>query len=198
MAAIDLCTLTEVREFLQKETGLTSSDALLSSLITRYSKAINIYCNRQFTPAETNTSHYFEVQGRVIDLSPYDLNNISGGSHYIKLNGTTLTSDDYRLYPRTMPDGVYTSIELSSNALANVTPSHFNNTDLEIKANWGFTSVPDDVKHWAIIAVAIGYRADAAAFSTSFSIDEDRLTRPESLPSAVRSGLNHYKRISVG
>ena len=54
------------------------------------------------------------------------------------------------------------------------------------------------MKHCAIVTTAIWLRRDVAAFSSTFKLDEDRVERPEGLPSSVRATLASWRRIGAG
>jgi hypothetical protein len=53
--------------------------------------------------------------------------------------------------------------------------------------------VPPNVEQAAIITVATWLRRDVSAFSTTFDLDEQKVERPEALPSAVTRMLAPYK-----
>jgi hypothetical protein len=75
--------------------------------------------------------------------------------------------------------------------------SYFRHRQVEVTATWGWTSVPADVEHATIVTTGIWLRRDVSAFSTTYVLDEDRVERPESLPSAVRAMLGPYRRSIV-
>jgi hypothetical protein len=198
MAANDLTTLAATRAYLQKETASTAQDAIISSLITRASTAITRYCNREFiaTTAVARKFSYDPNPKGFLDLAPYDLRSVTT----VKLDTETaapitLAATDYQLQPKTARDGVYTFLYFlrssSAQAFSGLT---FPEREVEITGNWGFAAVPGDVEHWCIVQVALWLRRDVAAFESTFSLDEDRLERPQALASAVRAGLRDYER----
>jgi hypothetical protein len=197
MAANDLTTLDAVRLFRQKPTTDTNQNELISSLITRASVAIMNYANREFAPTTSQTARKFlYTNNGLVDLSPYDLRAIGAG--YVKIDSdtaspTTLTTDQYRLYPRQSPDVTYGWMKFDR-ALWWGGPNYSWEREVEVKGDWGFASVPADVEEWCIVTVGAWLDRDSSVVSTTFNISEDRLDRPEALPSAVRAGLNTYKR----
>lgn len=200
MAAGDLCTQAEVNAFLQTPAGDTEQNPIIDALIARASRAISRYCNREFAPptAATTTRRFeVDVSQPWLDLAPYDLRALVAPAVTIDPEktggGTVLTEhEDYRLWPRPNPDGVFTAIRFVYLPPAVRDGGMWRLVD--VKGDWGFAAVPDDVKHWAILTVAIWLRRDVSAFSTTFNLDEERLERPEALPSAVRAGLGSWLR----
>lgn len=191
----DLVTVEDVRRFLQKQSTDTGQDPIIATLISRASKAIIRYTEREFAPAgsagEARTFEY--AGGSFLSLSPYDLRAITRVRLDIdEASPTTLTSSDYRLYPNPASEGVYTAIRLAPYLIHSST--RWQQRLVEITGTWGFASVPEEVKHWTIVTVALWLRRDVATFESTFSIDEERLERPQALPSAVRAGLSHHKR----
>lgn len=196
MAAQDLCSLSDVRSFMQKPASDTAQDTLISSVITQASSAIIRHCERQFAPSETAATHTFEVdfnRDGFVDLAPYDLRTLT--SVQIDTDTTspaTLTSVEYRLFPQPPADGVYTALRVIPTTRGGW--SRFRHVQLQVTGDWGFSSVPEDVKHAAIVTAVTWLRRDVAAFSTTFNLDEDRVERPEALPSQVRNLLATWRR----
>ena len=193
----DLCSLTDVRVFLQKTSADAAQDPVISTLITRASLAIMRYCDREFAPATTGATRTFEWpwEGELVSLAPYDLR---GNPTLVQVDTDqaspyTLSSDEYRVFPLPSRDGTYFGLRVRPFG-ASLGRVVWRNRQIKITGNWGFSAVPDDVVHWATVTVALWLRRDVSAFSTTFNIAEDRLERPEALPSAVRGGLAHYKR----
>ena len=192
-SGIDLTTLSAVRSFMQINAADTEQDAEMSRLITRASQEIIREFEREFAPATASAAREFEYDGDGwLNLAPYDLRSVS----LVRIDTdsspvTTLTTDEYRLFPYPNPHGVFTDLRLQ---VWGGSPTRFRNRRVEITGAWGFATVPSDVEHWCIITVATWIRRDAAAFSTTFRLEDDRLERPEALPAAVRAGLGHYRR----
>lgn len=199
MAAGDLCSLSDVRSFLQKGGGDTAQDTIISSLITRASAAISRHAERQFAPTETATTHTFEHEFNrdgFVDLAPYDLRTVTLIQIDTDTSAVTVPASDYRLFPQPPADGVYTALRLNPKGRGSA--SSFRHAQIQITGDWGFAAVPEDVKHCAIVTTAIWLRRDVAAFSSTFKLDEDRVERPEGLPSSVRATLASWRRIGAG
>jgi hypothetical protein len=196
VAASDLVTLADARAFLQKQTPDTAQDGLVQSVITRASAAARRFTEREFAPASNGLMRTFEceiTQEAYLDLAPFDLRSVSLIQIDTDISAITLSTDEYRLAPITAPDGVYTGVRLAPLSLA-VGRVMWRNRQVQITGNWGFASVPEDVKHWTLVTVAEWLRKDAAAFSTVFNLTEDKVDRPEMLPRAVQAGLARWKR----
>ena len=188
----DLTTRAAVREFLHKNNADTVQDEVIDSLITRASAAIGHEIAR-FLPAETG-SKTFLWRGGPLGLHPYFARTVTAVSLDSDASSpTVLTASDWRLRGKPAGDGVYRWLHFPAYQQFYVVGAV---SEVTVTGNWGFASlseVPADVQHWAIVTVATWLRRDAAAFSTTFRLDDERLERPEALPSAVRAGLAHYR-----
>jgi hypothetical protein len=105
---------------------------------------------------------------------------------------TPLTSGSYTLEPDPAEDGVYTHLrfpgsQLYESNLELLDTSYANALQQKVKVtgDWGYATVPEDVKHWANVTVVEWIRKDVSAFSTAFDANEDRLDRPEEIPFAA-------------
>lgn len=199
MAAYDLCSLSEVRSFLQKPTSDTDQDTIIQAIISRASLAIMRYTDREFAPATTSATRKFEWDAQTpwLSLAPYDLRTVT----LFRLDSdqaspSTLTTADYRLAPRPSRDGTYTAVKLRPSSVVSPTWQFPDVREVEITGAWGFAAIPEDVKHTAIVTTATWLRRDVSAFSQTFNLNEDRVERPEFLPSAIARQLDHYKRHS--
>ena len=207
-AASDLCTLADVRQALEMPTSDTTRDALVASLITIYSQAIQNEVNREFAPITgsvgTPTTRRFKLeQGAFrLDLDPYDCQSIS--TVVVAPEGTapqTLTaSSDYQGNPVTQPDGTFTSIEFShllTSIFTSTTAVRFGYCLVDVSGVWGFASVPVSVKQACVLSVTAAMRRDISAFAID-SQDAIQLSPDRSssygLPAAARRMLNSYRR----
>lgn len=183
----DLTTLAAVRRFLQKNDATnTTQDTVIQELISRASDQINQTI--AFFPAQTAASKTFVWRGGPLSLWPYFLGTVTSVTLDTETSyTTTATSDNYRLRPKPAREGVYRWLTFPSYS---VTPGL--EREITIVGDWGFTTIPDRVEHWAIVTVATWLRRDVSAFSTTLRLDEDRLERPDALPSAVVRGLSRY------
>jgi len=204
----DLIEIGELREFLQKPSLDHDQDVEMRRLIKRASKAIAMYCRREFAPPVTAATRRFTVdpnsliraggrQVRVVNLSPHDLRSASAVSmHPETAAPTTLTADTgYILWPHNAPDGTYTEIRVSTEvAITSDVLGDFGFAYLDVTGDWGFATVPDDVRFACVSQVAVWARRHLNNVATTFLLDEGRVERPQALDSAVRDLLRPYRR----
>lgn len=205
MAAQDLCSLSDVRAFLELPTADTGRDTLISNTITPISDAIARYCQREFVATALATRTFrLDVGQLKLDLAPYDLRTASAVTlHPEQASPITLTATtQYQLQPITSVTGTYTSIRLAGN-LANLFQSDsarfFGYAQLSIAGAWGFSSVPSDVKQAAVIAVASAIRRDVPALDLGDVLADPRQITPDrpvnyALPAASLRMLAPFKR----
>jgi hypothetical protein len=130
-----------------------------------------------------------------LDLAPYDAQ--SGTITLVQLDSDlttprTLSSQEWRPWPIPAADGVTSALRIIPISLGGY--HRFNQRQVSVTAQWGYPSVPADVVHAAVTTTAVWLRREVSAFSTTFRLDEDRVERPESLPSHVRAALAPYRR----
>lgn len=206
MAAQDLCSLADVRGFLELPAADTSRDTLISATITPISDAIARYTQREFVPTASATRTFqIDIGQLKVDLAPYDLRTATTVSlHPESTSPVTLTAtSQYQLQPIPSQFGVYTSLRLANN-IANIWQSDsarwFGYAQVSIAGAWGFATVPTEVKQAAIIAVASAVRRDVPAMDLGdILVDEPRQMGPDrpvnyALPAASLRMLGPYKR----
>jgi hypothetical protein len=186
----NLTTVGDVRQFLQKEGRESHQDAIIEALITRASQEMIAYTRREYAPAVSALLRQFRYEGQGhVGFKRYDLRaatliqtrEIASGS----AQTTLVADDDYELDPLEAPDGVYTGMYLATSRVPLI---------VSVTGDWGWPAVPARVQHWCNVTVKEWLRKDVSAFSTGFDMNEDRIDRPESLPSAVRRALNVDRR----
>jgi len=198
----DLCTLADVRLQLQKPSGDTDQDALISDLITGASRAIHQWTGRQFIADAAPTTRTVPIGGyfRARLVPTGDLTTTPTSVLVIAEDGTTtatltVATDTQPLYadsPFTITPMFgwqpVTGLRLRDSA------GTIRATDqLQVTGTFGFPAVPEDVVRACITTVALWMRRDVQAFSTTYSVDEGRLERPEALPSQVMRMLGPYR-----
>ena len=199
MAAIDLTDLAACRRFLQKTTVDVNQDMVISEMITHASGLIIRDTERELKPkTDTPTARVLRYEGGgMLDLAPYDARTVTQVRHsFDATTWSTLAAEDWRLYPYPAPDGVYTGLELSPLSWS-TTSSRWRDRLIEVTGTWGWPAVPTEAEMACKVTVAIWLRANVQAFSSTFSIDEGRLERPEALPSQVQGMLGRLNRYSA-
>lgn len=178
-----LTSVEAVREFLQKPDSDTAQDNVIEELIGRASAAIERFCQRKFTASGVATRSFLTRNG-YLSFAPYELQ--AATEVIVDSNTLTAGSDGYQLRPVPAHDGVYRYALL---------PGYLTGEyEASVTGTWGWPQIPADVEHWCIVTVGIWLRRDVSAFSASLRLEEDRMERPDALPSAARLGLRHYRR----
>ena len=185
-----LCTVEDVRDFLQKPADDTEQDEALEVLVEAVGPVIAQFCEREFEqPSDKDLARQFEYGGGgVLSLAPFDLRELTEIRIDVDEDSPiTLSSEEFRLPPSST--GTYTRIRLAPHLSHSRWPQRL----VEVTGKWGFEEVPPNVKQAAIITVVTWLRRDVSAFSTTFDLDEQKVERPEALPSAVARMLAPYK-----
>ena len=204
MATGDLTSLANVRELLQRQSGVdTTNDALISTLITTVSQEIMSYTGCEFAPTTASATRKFVYRGGgTLLLAPYSLRSVT--SIVIDTDGTspadvTLSADDYRLWPREPKRGVYDRIEFrnlspaSKSSAYDFTPSR----EIEITGAWGFASVPSEIDHACAATVVFRMRTSSDFYGNENSADVQRFGAVQ-FPTIARQILDVYKVVGVG
>lgn len=201
MAAGDLVTLEQAREFLQLQDDATELDPVTEDTISRASAAIRWSAfGREFTPS-TAAARDFLWDGYCLDLdlAPYDLRTVTSivvdpddGSP------TTLTAAQYRLRPIPATHGVYTKVKLSATLSVPTPGPAFDDRVVRITGDWGFASVPGDVQHACLMYIAAVVRGEVQAFGSALQPNSfgEGVNDSEAFPPGVRGLLFPYMRMS--
>lgn len=193
---MSLCSVAQVREYLQLPDTETGQDGLIAALIPRVDQLIQSYTSREFEPTASATRTFRYWGGGTVSVMPYDLRTVTGVSYDIESGSpTVLSSGDWVLRPLNTTNGTYNSIELVdyyTRYPSGSTPVH-----VSITGAWGFASVPADVEHAAIMAVVAALRNEVGVSSVIGEAGEVRFERPAALPGTVRAILDRYRVIPV-
>lgn len=206
MAAGDLCTLSDVRLVLEYAAADTSRDALISDRITAASQMIRSYTERQFTAESAATKRFQVYPGQlIIDLAPWDLRSVTTMLLHPESDtpSTLNVNEAYVLRPVQPRYGVYTHINLSNRLLLGGSTVYrwFGYAFLDITGNWGFSSVPQEVRDATIDCVVAWLRRDLSSVSYGGMMDLDSTStvgeRPASgytIPLSARQKLDPFRR----
>lgn len=215
-ATIDLVTLADVRGELELPVSDTSRDTLIGVVITAISRAIHTYCQREFkTEAASSTAtrkFRIPVGTYVLDLNPYDVHSTASLGVTINVEdtggGTELEQGrDYYALPYGAAGntgGTYTSIQISRDVAelhAGEDARKYGFTPVTVHSqHWGFSTVPEDVKRAAILAVSANLDRRLDAFGVSQDlVDTDVGIQPLraasfALPTSSLALLGPYRR----
>ena len=208
MAAQDLCSLSDVRAFLELPAGDTGRDTLISATITPISDAIARYCDREFVATASATRTFtLPVGQRVLDLAPYELRTVTTlRLHPEEASPETLTAtQDYQLLPMPTRHGTYLKVRFSADLTTlhdGDSAKYFGYSQVSIAGAWGMSAVPADVKQAAIIATASSLRRDVPALDLGDVLAEPRQMTPDrpvnyALPAASLRMLGPYRRVGM-
>jgi len=200
----DLCTVADVRASLEL-TADTSRDALIATLITQASDAIMNEVDREFAPATTSATRRFRVDGRIVNLAPYDLRTVSAATMNPETSSPTtlVVATDYQLEPIGAPSGTYTSIALSgflASLYASNTLYAFGYALIDITGAWGFATVPADVNRACVITVGSWLRKDVTTLFAMGDLGVDGGITPGmpaslQIPKAAKALLGPFYRL---
>lgn len=178
----DLVTVAQVGEVMQiLSVGTDARAPLIQSNITRASRAIQRYAEREFKPTMgtltgnsydgVGTRKFWYRGGGVLSLAPYELQAVT--SVLLDNDGaapspTTLSADQYRLMPSPPEDGTYTQLQLR-----NVGPTRGDSSvdyrpmrSVDITGTWGMPTIPGDVAEACILTVAHWVRMFSNFYAT--------------------------------
>lgn len=184
----DLCSLSNVRDQLQKQAGDNKQDGIISALITAASAGITRWTGREFTPTDGATRSFWWDGMNPMHLTPYDLRTVSS----VSIGGVTVPAGGYRLGPLPNPHGTFQTVTFRGWS------GYSRGVQVDVTGDWGMLDVPPDVRQACVATVAVWARRDIQAFTTTYNQDTERLEFPEALPSAVRAMLNPYRQPAVG
>lgn len=204
-SASDLCTVADVRLVLETQAADTTRDTLIQDLITRASRMIQSYVEREFVAVASTTRRFIVYPGsRILDLAPFDLRAASAVSlHPETSSPTALTvNSDYMLRPVQPRFSVYTHLGLSVrlHTSGSDVARYFGFSFLDITGTWGFPTIPGDARDACIDAVIAWARRDVSAMSFNGILDTDPAQvgeRPVSaftLPYSCRQKLDVFRR----
>ena len=212
MAAVDLCTVADVKNELEISSD-SSRDTVIQAVISGVSRAIHTMCEREFVcevDQSQDVARVFRLQygSLVVDLNPYDIHDTTGLSvviHPDEPEEYTLASGEFVAEPlgaRWTYESVRISSEVSNLFNAEFT-RNFGYTKVRVESQqWGFDDVPEDVRRAAIIATCanLDRRLDAYAFTPANDlVDMESGVQPArqmafSIPMSSLLLLNPYRR----
>lgn len=195
----DLCTVSDVRLYLQKSTGETAQDGVIQAFITAASQMITDYTQRDLYPIASAT-YRFQVDGTLVPLD-HDLRTVSSMTLDPDGAATVLTSSSYSLQPiGTNIQGTYDVVRLSNTLnLVSSRAVLFGYNELSILGAWGPAAIEPAVAHAAIITAGLWIRREVAArggFSSELEVDSLDL-QPRSIPGAALRALEPYRKLVV-
>lgn len=217
MAAIDLCTIEDVKEQIQLPDNVVNLDALIPTYITDASRAIMNYTKREFRTEVTNpATRRFKVSGYRVDFSPWDL-QANAGPYTVTLHpetnqpytlndgsAPTYAFPEYAFQPINPQRGLYTSLQFSGFlVIISTTLMAFNYALVDITGTWGWPSVPEDVNRACVLTVGSWITRSAPGASSTWGIPttSSMPAMPRNvdwhIPWAAKKLLGEYRRGSA-
>ena len=213
--ANDYCTLAEVQAAVP-DSGLSSStdyDALITSLITRASRLIDMECKRKpgafavSTSTSDNETRYYTGSGG----SKQWVDEMAGEPSYVGISDDgsvassdydTVASTDFFLWPDNAALDLvpYRRIDLDILNGAYAVFYKFRK-GVKVTAPFGYsttTNTPDTIKQAAIITASRWFKRGQQGFQDTGAIPElGQLTYTKALDPDVLETLAHFKRVTV-
>ena len=205
-----LTTIEHVKQFMGKKDQEPYQDQLIQLLINSASDHIHTVTSREFksalspNPGVRNFALQtpfpgwtyvnfgrFQCQAGTVTLVQIDTDVSSPGA-------TTITSDQYQLFPISNDFGIVTGIRFYTYAVGPVLRQGANiPRQLSVTATWGWSSVPAAVEQACILTVATWVRRDSQQYSSTFNTEEAAHQRPQAIPSAAWDLLAPYMKVPV-
>ena len=182
MAAGDLTTLANAKEWLELDSSLTSDDALLARLISAASGFIRIWCNRDFV-----RQPYVETRsgngGRSIVLAQWPIVSVE-----------SLVIDGQPVPPAPANGAGY----LISRSMVMLVGYFFARgaANIQISYTAGYATIPPEIEDACIQLVGFRYRERSRIGKSSESMGgETTAYQVRDVPAGVRTILDQYKMV---
>jgi hypothetical protein len=206
-----LTSLHRARSYVLGSATQDSADDELVFLINWASEAIENYTKREFVPTNAldendapvaaATRKFDYAGGGFLNLSPYELRNVTSITLYSDLTTTQelVAATDYRLEPRGRTEqGTYLAVELIPGSRWHTTYDF--GYEVEIVGDWGMASVPADVEGACLIMIK-DLRMNPGAFG-SYNVGPVQVSERDtvftvpvgSVPPGARRALAPYLR----
>jgi uncharacterized phiE125 gp8 family phage protein len=177
IAANALTTLEAVKSYLKIDVSQTVDDTRLEDLINACSSAIENYCGRKFKEQTISDEDYNGTGTKYILLKQFPVKNISS----VSIDGTVLAADQYKIKKS---DGLL----IRNNSVWPV-----GDINISVTYTAGFSEIPPDLELACRHFVMSFFKADVAAFSTTFS--DGLVFRADAMPAQVKMILQPYKKV---
>lgn len=189
-------TVAHVKSYL----GLsgTGDDALISTLLSAATAAIEAHTQREFQAQvnETRDFSLYDVQNGTLYLDDdlCEINNITveadNGS-----GGVTLATTDYITKPRNKTP--YYAIKMISSSSNVWSYSQSPDTAIKVSGKWGWSQTPpNDIEHACVRLAGYYYRQkDAQVYDVTATPELGQITTPQGLPADVRIILAPYVKL---
>jgi len=187
MAAYDLVTLDEVKDFYGKFGSTSQDDDLLEDIITRISTLIESYINKNIK-SRKYTEYYdgIGVSNLVTNQSPIiSVDSIYSDTTWVWPSDSTIGVDDYRIHENKTHVVFLTTLSKGSQ-------------NIKIIYTAGYDTVPEDIKQACITEVVRTHKNRQEVDVLSKTLSDGSVTySAKELLLQTKMILNKYKRIGV-
>lgn len=200
-----------VKEFLEDDSN--ERDGLIESMVKAASSMIRKEAKRRFTVPRTAESRTFYPDGSgsvyldemfqetditsVVDESDYEVTYEYRPDYYgpEAMGGHLLLPEASNQWGGGFGGGTFPTehSDWFTRNLVGVPSISPYPRAIKVTGTWGYAAVPAEIEYLARRTVAIWVKGDLSHFSETYSMSEDRIARPEKLPSAVRAALAEWK-----
>lgn len=220
MPVLDYCTLIELKQAVPDGTGNSSQwgsayDALLTALITRASRALDLYCNRKNGAFNVgaDTQRYYDGHKAItrqigtVNYPFLKIDELAQAPTSVEVSQTGLAADfvawqtsDYILWPYNAADDGYPYWAILADVL-NGTKYYFYwwPRNVRITGRFGFsTSVPDAVKQATIIQAIRWFKRGQDQYQdTMVIVDAQQKTYQNVIDPDVCKLVDHLRKVTV-
>jgi hypothetical protein len=194
-----LCSLNDVKVYGGFDLDDQGLDALLIRLINAASAAIYGVAGREFKPVGINPqTRTFDVpirwgfDGLEREIYVGDLANWTS----VSIGGAAVSSSNVVGLPRVREEWEPITKLRFSGLVRWCSPALYGSqhAPVAITADWGFPLVPEDIRQGCVVTVMVWGERDIRHFSETFSLEEQRVELPRTLPRQVYDSCLNYRR----
>lgn len=172
-----LTTLEAVKSYLKIELTQTVDDERLVDLINACSGAIEDYCERKFKEQTFNEEEYDGTGTKYLLLQQYPVKAINS----VSIASVVLDPSEYKVKKST------------GNLIRNISSWPRGDINISVTYMAGLSEIPAPLELACRHFVMSFYKADVAAFSTTFS--DGFVFRADAMPTQVKMLLQPYKKV---
>lgn len=200
LSGVDLCTVAQVREWLQKPGGDTAQDTVIQNTITRASRAILTYLDREVVVSGSNP------QTRVVDVGGHaytrvvpvgDMASTPTAVLILGEDGATVATLTVGTDVQALPLVRRSWEPITHLRLRDSAGTLDSRYQLSVTGSWGWPAVPEDITQAAVMTAGSWVRRYVQAFTTSYSPEAVEEGAPESIPGAARAMLRPHRAVVV-
>jgi hypothetical protein len=183
-----LTDITAAKEYLKIGSSTTNDDNLIQGLINACSTAIENYCRRSFK-TQIYSEYYDGTGTKSINLKNYPVTAVSA----VAIDGVTVANTSYICKT---DQGVLVRKAAPIPGLRIGANWPIGDWNIKVDYTGGYATIPADVELACKMFVAAVYKADIAAFSTTFN--DGFVFKSDAIPVQVKFMLQPYVDMGQG